>query len=97
MLAQRAGVHLASLRHTILETGVLAQAMAPFDLRGSAPFRADEAAARASMEHLLRLADKDLDHTLELVTHVVAELPVIAATRKSFWSVARLAEPGATA
>lgn len=97
VLAQRSGVDLASLRHTILETGVLAQAMAPFDLGGPAPLRSDEAAARTSMEHLLRLADKDLDHTLELAAHVVAELPVIAATRKSFWSVARLPEPGATA
>ena len=97
VLAQRSGVDLASLRHTILETGVLAQAMAPFDLGGPAPLRADEVAARSAMEHLLRLADKDLDHTLELAAHVVADLPVITATRKSFWSVARLPEPGATA
>jgi 3-hydroxyisobutyrate dehydrogenase-like beta-hydroxyacid dehydrogenase len=96
VLAQRSEVDLASLRHVILETGVLAQAMAPFDIGGPSPLRADESGARVAMEHLLRLAEKDLDHALELAGHLAVDLEVVEATRRTFWQVARLAAPGAT-
>ncbi len=93
VLARRSDVDLGSLRHVITETGVLAQALAPFDIGGPEPLRADEAAMQVAMQHLLRLADKDMDHALELAAHHAVDLEVFEATRRIFWQVARLTGP----
>lgn len=90
-LAGRAGVPAVTLQHVIADTGVLEQAMATFFLGGPLPL-ADDAPAeqRAGMEHLDRLAAKDLDGALDLAGRVGAEVDVLAAVRGAFRRVARL-------
>jgi 3-hydroxyisobutyrate dehydrogenase-like beta-hydroxyacid dehydrogenase len=90
-LAQRSGVDLELLRHTIAETGVLAQALAPFALGGPEPLPLDAPAAiRDALVHTNRLAEKDLDQAIALAARVGASVPAIEATRASFHRVARL-------
>jgi len=90
-LARRSGVDLALLRHTIAETGVLPQALAPFSLGGPDPLPDDAPAeVRTSLEHLNRLAEKDLDQALALADRIGAPVPVIGEVRRSFHHVARL-------
>ena len=90
-IATGSGVDLALLRHTITETGVLDQALAPFAFGGPEPMGDDAPEAlRTVLEHLNRLADKDLDQALELAAHTGATVPVIDAVRASFHRVARL-------
>lgn len=91
LLATHAGVDREVLRHVIVETGVLDQGMTPFALGGPDPLPTDDTAWRPAMEHLLRLAEKDLDHTLGLAAELGDEVPVAEATRGSFDRVARLA------
>jgi 3-hydroxyisobutyrate dehydrogenase len=90
-LARRSGVDLPLLRHAIAETGVLAQALAPFDLGGPEPLPADApAAVRAFLEHTNRLAGKDLDQALALAARTGTDASVIDAVRRSFSRVMRL-------
>lgn len=93
VLATRAGVDLTMLRHTIEETGVLPQALAPFVLGGPEPLGPDEHERRVAMEHLARLADKDLDHALALGREVDATLEVFETTMRTFRAVSRLTTP----
>lgn len=93
VLASRSGVDLAMLRHTIEETGVLAQALSPYMLGGPEPLGPDEAERRVAMEHLARLADKDMDHALALAAEVGASLDVFEATKRIFPAVSRLPPP----
>ncbi len=90
LLAVRAGVDLAQLEHTITETGVLKQAMAPFALGGPDPLPEGESGRRAAMEHLVRLGDKDLAHTLDLAGRLHVDLPVTETTRRTWPTVCRL-------
>ena len=91
LLATRAGVDLEQLQHTITETGVFRQAMSPFLLGGPDPLPDDDTSGlRPTMEHLARLGDKDLAHTLELGARLGVDLPVTETTRRTFPSVARL-------
>jgi 3-hydroxyisobutyrate dehydrogenase len=84
-LAHRSGVDLALLRHTISETGVFAQALAPFTLGGPEPLPADaDPAVRASLEHTNRLGTKDLDQALDLAARVGAPVPMLAEVRRRF-------------
>jgi len=93
-LAVAAGVDLETLRHTIGETGVLDQALAPFALGGPAPLSADgDPGLRGVLEHLHRLAEKDLDQALDLADRTQTPVPVIEATRRSFTHVTRLVRP----
>jgi 3-hydroxyisobutyrate dehydrogenase-like beta-hydroxyacid dehydrogenase len=90
-LAAASGVDLALLQHTIAETGVLQQALAPFALGGPAPM--DAAAPeglRTVLEHTNRLAEKDLDQALDLASRTGATVPVIECTRANFHSTVRL-------
>jgi len=89
-LAVRAGVDLDQLRHTITETGVLRQAMSPFDLGGPDPLPEGESGLRLAMEHLVRLGDKDLAHSLDLAARLGVDMPVTETTRRTFPSVCRL-------
>lgn len=95
VLADRSGVDLQMLRHTITETGVLDQALAPFGLGGPAPLpvtasEAESDPLRPILEHLLQLAEKDLDQALDLADRLGAETPVFGAVRESFRTVTRL-------
>lgn len=91
VLAARADVDLGTLRHVIAETGVVDQGMTPFALGGPGVLPADDTSLRPLMEHLSRLADKDLSHTLALAAELGVELPVADSTRATFPSVIRLA------
>ena len=91
VLAAAAGVDLDQLRHVISETGVLKQAMSSFLLGGPAPLPDDDTSQmRTAMEHLARLGDKDLAHTLDLAGRLGVELPLTTITRGEFPAVARL-------
>jgi 3-hydroxyisobutyrate dehydrogenase-like beta-hydroxyacid dehydrogenase len=90
-LVVHAGVDPDVLRHVILETGVLEQGMTPFALGGPDPLPADDTTWRPALEHLLRLAEKDLDHALGLAAELGEDVPLAQATRRSFDRVARLA------
>ena len=91
VLAAAAGVDLDQLRHVISETGVLKQAMSPFLLGGPAPLPDDDTSQmRTAMEHLARLGDKDLAHTLDLADRLDVDLPLTTTTRGEFPAVARL-------
>jgi 3-hydroxyisobutyrate dehydrogenase len=90
-LAARSGVDLELLRHTIAETGVLKQALAPLSLGGPEPI--DEHAPeglRTVLEHTNRLAAKDLDQALDLAARTGATVPVITTVREHFHRVVRL-------
>jgi len=90
-LARRSGVDLALLRHTIEETGVLNQALAPFSLGGPEPLPdGGPDALRAVLEHTNQLASKDLDQAMALAARIGAPVPVIEAVRRSFHRVVRL-------
>ena len=91
VLAAAAGVDLDQLRHVISETGVLKQAMSSFLLGGPAPLPDDDTSQmRTAMEHLARLGDKDLAHTLDLAGRLDLDLPLTTITRAEFPGVARL-------
>jgi len=84
-LAHRSGVDLALLRHTISETGVFDQSLAPFTLGGPEPLPPDaDPAVRAALEHTNRLADKDLDQALHLAARVGAPVPMLTEVRRTF-------------
>lgn len=90
-LAAASGVDLALLQHTIAETGVLQQALAPFALGGPEPM--DETAPeglRTVLEHTNRLAEKDLDQALDLAGRTGATVPVIGTVREHFHRAVRL-------
>jgi 3-hydroxyisobutyrate dehydrogenase len=84
-LAHRSGVDLALLQRAVAETGTFEQAFTPILLGGPEPLPADAPAEmRAAMEHVNRLADKDLDHALDLAVHLGVDLPALAAVRRGF-------------
>ncbi len=84
-LAHRSGVDLALLRHTISETGVFDQSLAPFALGGPEPLPPDaDPAVRAALEHTNRLAGKDLDQALGLAARIGAPVPMLAEVRRTF-------------
>ena len=90
-LATRAGVGLDQLQHALTETGVFRQAMSPFMLGGPEPLTDDDDPnLRAAMEHLARLGDKDLAHTLDLAERLAVDLPIAETTRRTFSHVTRL-------
>jgi 3-hydroxyisobutyrate dehydrogenase len=90
-LAHRSGVDLALLQRAIAETGMFEQAFTPLDLGGPEPLPADAPAEmRAAMEHVNRLADKDLDHALDLAAHLGVDLPMLEAVRQSFHRAVRI-------
>ncbi len=90
-LANRSGVDLALLRHTISETGVFDQALAPFTIGGPEPLPLDaDPAVRAGLEHTCRLADKDLDQALALAARVGAPVPMLIEVRRTFHNSVRV-------
>jgi 3-hydroxyisobutyrate dehydrogenase-like beta-hydroxyacid dehydrogenase len=90
-LTTRSGIDPSVLLHTITQTGVLDQALAPFSLGGPTPLPEDAPAdTRHLLEHLLALGEKDLDQALALADRLDVEVPVTAATRDSFATVTRL-------
>ncbi|MEI8001323.1 MAG: NAD(P)-dependent oxidoreductase [Actinomycetes bacterium] len=90
-LAVRAGVGAEVLRHTIAETGVFEQALVPLGLGGPEPFPPDTPAATlAAFTHTVRLADKDLDHALELAADLGVATPGFAVVRTEFHRSVRL-------
>jgi 3-hydroxyisobutyrate dehydrogenase len=90
-LAGRSGVEESALRHVIAETGVLDQALSPFAFGGPEALPADAPAEqRELMEHLDRLASKDLDATLDLADRLRTRHDLLEATRLMFHRVARL-------
>lgn len=90
-LATRSGVDGSVLRHVIAETGVLDQALAPFAFGGPGELPAGAPTEqRETMEHLDRLASKDLDAALDLAARLESGRDVLAATRRMFRRVARL-------
>jgi len=90
-LAAASGVDLALLQHTIAETGVLQQALAPFALGGPGPMDATAPdGLRTILEHTKRLAEKDLDQALDLAARTGATVPVIKTVREHFHRVVRL-------
>ncbi len=90
-LAHFSGIDVAMLRHVIAETGVLDQALSPLSFGGPEALPADAPAKfRSVMEHTNRLADKDLDQTLELARRLDTPVPLIEATRANFRRVMRL-------
>jgi 3-hydroxyisobutyrate dehydrogenase-like beta-hydroxyacid dehydrogenase len=90
-LAHRSGIAMAVLRHTLIETATLAQAMAPFDLGGPEPLPDDAPSeTRRALEHTNRIAAKDLDQALALAARTGAATPVIEVVRRAFHRAARL-------
>jgi 3-hydroxyisobutyrate dehydrogenase-like beta-hydroxyacid dehydrogenase len=90
-LAHRSGIDMAVLRHTLIETATLDQAMAPFDLGGPEPLPDDAPAeTRRALEHTNRIAAKDLDQALALAARTGAPIPVIEVVRGNFHRAARL-------
>jgi 3-hydroxyisobutyrate dehydrogenase len=90
-LAAASGVDLALLQHTVAETGVLQQALAPFALGGPEPMDATAPEGlRTVLEHTNRLAEKDLEQALDLATRTGAAVPVIETVREHFHRVVRL-------
>jgi 3-hydroxyisobutyrate dehydrogenase-like beta-hydroxyacid dehydrogenase len=91
VLAAGAGVELDQLQHVIAETGVFKQAMSSFLLGGPGPLPDDDTSRmRTAMEHLARLGDKDLAHTLDLAARLDVDMPLTETTRRTFPAVARL-------
>ena len=92
-LAHRSGVDGSALRHVIAETGVLDQALSPFAFGGPGPLPLDAPAEqREMMDHLDRLASKDLDATLDLAEGLGVRHDLLDATRHMFRRVARLSD-----
>lgn len=92
-LAASAGVDLSLLRRTIEETGVFAQALAPFALGGPDPLPADAPEGfRSMLEHVRSLGEKDLDQALDLARHTGVDLPLTQCSRHSFAGVMRLGD-----
>lgn len=90
-IAVSSGVDLNVLHHTISETGVFDQALSPFRLDGPEPLPDDAPEPmRQVLTHLRTLGEKDLDQMLALAAELDVDLPVTAATRRCFHSVARL-------
>lgn len=90
-LAASAGVDLALLRRTIDETGVFAQALAPFALGGPEPLPDDAPESfRSLLDHVRSLGEKDLDQALDLASHTGVALPVVQRSRETFEQVVRL-------
>ena len=90
-LAHRSGVDLALLQRAIAETGMFEQAFTPLVLGGPDPLPADAPAEmREAMEHVNRLADKDLDHALDLAARLGVDLPMLEAVRQSFHRAVRV-------
>lgn len=90
-LAHRSGIDMEMLRHTLIETATLAQAMAPFDLGGPEPLPDDAPPeTRRALEHTNRIAAKDLDQALALAARNGAATPVIEVVRRTFHRAARL-------
>ena len=90
-IGRLADLDLQLIEHTLAVTGALTQATATFALGGPEPL-ADDAPEqqRTAMEHLDRLARKDLDALCALSTAIGADMPVFEATRAEFRRVARL-------
>lgn len=93
-LCRSSGIDKELLLHTITETGVLSQALSPFDLGGPESL-ADDAPPeqRAPMEHLNRLATKDLAHAMALSERYGIDTPLVAEARREFWRTARMGRP----
>ena len=84
-LAHRSGVDLALLERAVRETGTFDQAFTPILLGGPEPLPADAPPdSRAGAEHVNRLADKDLAHTLDLAARLGADLPGLEVVRREF-------------
>lgn len=91
VLARAANVDLALLNHVIGETGVFAQALAPFVLGGPAPLGPDDPETlRTMLEHLRDLGEKDLQQALALAADLGLEVPVTTLVSSTFHAVARL-------
>jgi 3-hydroxyisobutyrate dehydrogenase len=91
VLARAADVDLALLNHVIQETGVFAQALAPFVLGGPSPLGADDPESlRTMLDHLRNLGEKDLQQALALASDLKVEIPVTNLVGTEFHSVARL-------
>ncbi|CAB4616064.1 unannotated protein [freshwater metagenome] len=91
VLARAANVDLALLNHVIGETGVFAQALAPFVLGGPAPLGPDDPESlRTMLEHLRDLGEKDLQQALALAADLEVEIPVTNLVSSTFHAVARL-------
>ncbi len=90
LLASSAGVDLALLRRTIDETGVFAQALAPFALGGPEALPEDAPENfRSMLAHVRSLGEKDLDQALDLAQHTGVDLPVTKRSREAFSRVMR--------
>lgn len=90
-LAHRSGVDLELLRRAIVETGTFEQAFTPMVLGGPDPLPADAPPElRSGAEHLRRLADKDLDHALDLAIRLDVHLPMLDAVRRGFHRAMRV-------
>lgn len=90
-LAHRSGVDLALLQRAVAETGTFEQAFTPILLGGPDPLPADAPAEmREALEHVNRLADKDLDHALDLAARLGANLPMVEAVRQGFHRAVRI-------
>ena len=91
VLARAANVDLALLNHVIGETGVFAQALAPFVLGGPAPLGPDDPESlRTMLEHLRDLGEKDLQQALALAADLEVDIPVTNLVSSRFHAVARL-------
>jgi len=84
-LAHRSGVDLALRERAVRETGTFDQAFTPILLGGPEPLPADAPPdSRAGAEHVNRLADNDLAHTLDLAARLGADLPGLEVVRREF-------------
>ena len=90
-LAHHAGVDLAMLRHALSNTGLFEQALVPLGLGAPAPLPVDAPADyRTTLEHAVRMAEKDLDQAGALAAQYGIDVDLFSTSRAMFHEVMRV-------
>ncbi len=90
-LAHHAGVDLAMLRHALSNTGLFEQALVPLGLGPPAPLPVDAPADyRTTLEHAVRMAEKDLDQAGVLAAQYGIDVDLFSTSRTMFHEVMRV-------
>ncbi len=91
VLADAAGVDPAMLRQALETTGLFEQSLTPLALGPPVPLAPDAPASfRATLEHAVAMADKDLDQAIRLADELDVPHGFFAQTRANFAPVMRV-------
>ncbi len=91
VLADAAGVEPAMLRQALETTGLFEQSLTPLALGPPVPLAADAPAPfRATLEHAVAMADKDLDQAIQLAAELHVPSGFFSQTRANFAPVMRV-------